>query len=265
MPAPQIGRAAASRSLQRDVIVVAWQLPAEAVAALLPHGLKPATIPDCPESPTALIVLWSSLRTSARWAPLPESWGETYRHAELRVPVFWEDSLAHVVLRSYISHAGLAQALFPISATTAEGRFDVVIDGNPATETIDSATVAVTTETPRIRLRVQHTDDTSMLDNPDGALSLIDNPDTQIHFPRIGRKNAVVHQVAFDAPQWQILTVTDASLSDLPAPWNRPTQPVSARYAASIDTRTWPGRGVVARSIPKPANPQTDPSPPAES
>jgi len=259
MPAPPIGRAAASRSLQRDVIVVAWQFPAEAIAALLPHGLQPATIPDLAESPTALVVLWSSLRTAARWAPLPESWGETYRHAELRVPVFWENSLAQVVLRSYLSHAGLAQALFPISATTAEGRFDVVIDGNPASGTIESATLSITTETPRIRLRVERTDTNVSTGQHSGALALIDNPDTQIHFPRIGRKNAVVHQVAFDAPHWQLLSVADAYLADLPTPWNTPTRPILARYAASIDTRTWPGRGVVPRNVSQPANPPTDP------
>jgi hypothetical protein len=265
MPAPQIGRAAASRSLQRDVIAAAWKLPADVIALLLPHGLQPATLPDQGDSRSGLVVLWSSLRSAARWAPLPESWGETYRHAELRIPVFWNETLAHVVVRSYISHAGLAQALFPLSATTVEGRFDIVVDGNPVSGTIDSATLAVSTETPRIRIRVEReTDREQMAPRPE-ALALVDNPDTHVHFPRIGRKNAIVHRVAFETPQWQSLTIGDAFLADIPSPWDHPDSPVFARYAPSIETRTWPERGTVPPASTHPRDEQPQSASPTES
>ena len=64
MNPPAVGRAAATRTLQRDILHIAWSLPAEIAANLLPPGIQPALFPDTPETHTALLVLWTSLRSS---------------------------------------------------------------------------------------------------------------------------------------------------------------------------------------------------------
>ena len=245
MNPPAVGRAAATRTLQRDILHIAWSLPAEIAANLLPPGIQPALFPDTPETHTARLVLWTSLRSGARWAPLPESWGDTFRHAELRVPIVWNDAPAHVVVRSILSHAALAQALFPIAAPVVEGRFDIVVDGNPATGVLDSASVSITTETPRIRLEARRIDPATA--TPDSNTHLLNSlPDIHIHFPRLGRGAATIHQVTFNPPEWQPIHIEGTFLADLPAPWDRPPAPLAAGYCPVLNTSTWPRRGTVS-------------------
>jgi len=252
--------AAATRSIQRDVVYAAWSIPVTAVLPLLPagtvletlspeglrgsEGTTPTATTDGPaetDVPMTWVLFWCSLRSAARWAPLPETWGESYRHAELRVPILWNDKHAFHVLRSYVGHPTLAQALYPFATPVSEGRFDVFVDGNPAIGDVETVQIAVATDTPRIRLHVKRAPETLA----PGAMPL-DVAATAIphlHRPRLAPKQPIAHQVELDPGPWQPLIVEDCLFADLPAPYDRPGSILSAGYRYAIGTTTWPARG----------------------
>lgn len=142
-----------------DLLVVAWALPATRLAHWVPAGTQLDRLPTADGETVGFVEFHSSWRTDARWSALPGGWGETYRHAELRVLVRAADQPAVAVVASWVDHPALAKALVPVSRVVEEARIEVHVDGNPAAATMQAIETSVRTDHLVVRLACTATAD----------------------------------------------------------------------------------------------------------
>ena len=127
---PETGVATTTATL-RDMLLVTWALPADRLRPHVPAALPLDRLPGPDGASLAFVQVLIALRLGARWSPLPNTWGESFRQAEVRALVRVDGRRGAFVLRSYVSHAALASALLPVARSVDEGRFSFYVAGDP--------------------------------------------------------------------------------------------------------------------------------------
>jgi hypothetical protein len=156
---PEKGAATATATL-RDYLVVTWAVAEESLRPLVPESLPLDRLPGPDGALFGFVQLTCALHEATRWSPLPETLGDSYHRADLRILVRPEGSEPGAFVRtSYISAPGVVGALFPVAKGADEGRFKLHVAGNPAGETFESYTARISTDGVQAEVSVKAADE----------------------------------------------------------------------------------------------------------
>lgn len=151
---PERGAAAATTTL-RDLLIVTWAFPEEALRPLAPASLPLERLPGPDGEPVGLVQLTCALHEASRWAPLPARYGDSYHRADIRLLVRPGGRPAVLILRSYVSAVGIASAHFPLARAVEEARFALHVEGDPARPHYRRLSAQVSTDALQIQASVR--------------------------------------------------------------------------------------------------------------
>ena len=123
----------------RDLLVLTYAVPAEAVRPHLPENLPLDMLPSLEGERMAFIQTTCAFHEKARWSVLPEkAGGQSFHQITYRVLTRREGRRGAFALRTYVSSDEGRAAQRAISRDADFARFNIYIAGDPARATYDS-------------------------------------------------------------------------------------------------------------------------------
>jgi len=131
-PAPVKGNAATGTTLERDLLIVTYAVPATRVRAHLPEGLSPDLLPGPDGEPLAFLQTLCAYHEDARWSPLPGFAGTSFHQVAYRILTRRAGKRGVFILRTFVSTSELHATKRAIAREADYARFTFFIDGDPA-------------------------------------------------------------------------------------------------------------------------------------
>jgi hypothetical protein len=131
-PAPVKGSAATGTTLERDLLIVTYAVPAARVRAHLPEGLSPDLLPGPDGESLAFLQTLCAYHEDARWSPLPGFAGTSFHQVAYRILTRRAGKRSVFILRTFVSTSELHATKRAIAREADFARFTFFIDGDPA-------------------------------------------------------------------------------------------------------------------------------------